>query len=94
MLKFTESGCKKIYDVESRRAGLVGDYYEDLRFTQDDFSGAVILSIEEARMIRALVDDLYFATDREEVENLAYEHERILRQRITQAEINKLLSES
>ena len=72
-MKLNERGVKKVYDVEESRAGVVTSYYEDIEFEPDDFTDGVMLTADEARLIRAWFDRLMFTDEIGEVSVMVFD---------------------
>ena len=59
---------------------------EDIKFEPNDFEGAVMLTVGEAKAIQKLIRHCYFLTNKPEIEEFAVKHDWILKTCIEQAE--------
>lgn len=83
-MRLSEKGCVHLNEWMVHKLPI--DAFE---FKPEDFMGAVVLTVEEAKLIQKLLRHCYFATDIEEAEELILVQDRILKERIEQAEKKK-----
>ena len=53
-------------------------------FKPEQFTNCLVFSVEEAQVLKSLLDDLYHTTEDMQVEKLAFEYGRIVRNRLNQ----------
>lgn len=86
-MKLSEKGLDKVYGLEFDQAQGFPVKFEDLEFDQNDFQGAVLMRVEEAKLLFKVIDgffDLRLPTTKEIV---ALNKLKVRVERIEQAEM-------
>ena len=80
-MRLSEKGCVHLNEWMVHKLPI-----DAFVFKPEDFTGAVVLTVEEAKLIQKLLRHCYFTTDIKEIEELVLVQDGILKERIEQAE--------
>ncbi len=91
-MKLSEKGRQDVLNIcweSSHNYRKIAEELGFFDFKQEHFKSAVVLTVEEAKLIQKLLRHCYFATDIQEVEELVLVQDGFLKERIEQAEMSK-----
>lgn len=80
-MKLTAEG-RSILSLHQARGFSLGSF----SFKPEQFTNCLVFSVEEAQVLKSLLDDLYHTTEDMQVEKLAFDYGRVIRNRLNQGE--------